>query len=129
MLKKLKSFLGSDKAQFQKPDFEKILSSQLNMLDTLWERFVEHGVTDETKLVLEFDFICPNKEAANNLDIALEDYESHVNKNTEGQWEVSGKSDPTQVSKEILTQWIDFMVSLGCDHDCEFDGFGAIMPN
>ena len=106
------------------------IEHQLRMLDVTWQAFEENGVTPETELIFEFAYLCPNRKAAESLDEALEDYESAIR--SEGllkkKWYVEGKTHPTQVTKEVLAQWLDFMVALGWQHGSEFDGFGASMP-
>ena len=110
--------------------YEENLEDQLKMLDITWEAFKEHGVTEDTEIILEFSYIAPNKEQAKSLSDSIEDYDSSIR--SEGLLKkklfVEGQTHPTNVSKEILIQWIDFMVALGWDHGCEFDGFGASMP-
>jgi hypothetical protein len=107
------------------------IEHQLRMLDATWEAFKEHGVTKDTELVLEFMYLAPNKDSANALDAALGNYDTYVR--SEGmlkkKWFVNGKSYPTTVSKEKLAQWLEFMIALGWEHGCKFDGFGATMPD
>lgn len=111
--------------------YEDNIEHQLRMLETTWEAFKENGVTEDTELVLEFVYLAPNKESATSLNGALDNYDSSVR--SEGllkkKWFVDGNSHPTTVSKDTLVQWLDFMVSLGWEHGCEFDGFGASMPS
>ena len=111
--------------------YEDNFEHQLRMLDVTWDAFKEHGVSEETELVLEFVYLAPNKESANSLNEALENYDSSMR--SEGllkkKWFVDGNSHPTTVSKDTLVQWLDFMVALGWEHGCEFDGFGASMPD
>ena len=45
--------------------------------------------------------------------------------NSAGLWVVSGRTQKTAVSKEILDQWVEWMVAAGFDHQCEFDGWGT----
>ncbi len=41
-------------------------------------------------------------------------------------WSVSGSTQPTAVSLDILNEWIQWMVSAGAANGgCEFDGWGA----
>ncbi len=107
--------------------YEENLDHQLRMLDVTWSKFLENGLTDDKEITLEFLYVAPNKKAAKNLNEALEYYDSFVR--SEGfikkRWLVSGQSYPTTVTKDILAQWLDYMIALGWDHECEFDGFGA----
>ncbi len=106
------------------------LNHQLDMLDVTWEQFVENGVDENSELNLEFMFLAPSKEMALSLSNALDDYQTEIK--SEGlfkkKWFVEGATDPTNVSKEILVQWLEFMISKGWEFGCEFDGFGASMP-
>ncbi len=106
------------------------IDHQLRMLDVTWEQFQSHGVDSETELILEFVYLAPDKKSAQSLNDALEDYDSEVRSKgvLKREWFVDGKSHPTNVSKEVLTRWLEFMVALGWKHGCEFDGFGASMP-
>ncbi|WP_135382590.1 hypothetical protein [Vibrio tasmaniensis] len=103
------------------------LESQLNMLNETWASLISNGVTNETELVLEFSYLCPNKASAIQLNDALGNYESLIR--SEGfinrSWFVEGYSNPTTVAKDILAQWLDFMVTKGWVLQCPFDGFGA----
>lgn len=110
--------------------YEDNIEHQLRMLEKTWEQFVAHGVTPETELVLEFVYLAPNKASASVLYQALENYEAGIRSHGifRKRWFIDGKSHPTTVSKTKLTQWLDFMVDLGWQHGCEFDGFGASIP-
>ncbi len=104
------------------------LETQLNLLDETWASLISNGVTNETELVLEFSYLCPNKASAIQLNDALGNYESLII--SEGfinrSWLVEGYSHPTTVTKDILVQWLDFMVAKGWEFQCIFDGFGAL---
>ena len=107
--------------------YQSNLESQLNMLNETWDSLISNGVTNETELVLEFSYLCPNKVSAIQLNDALENYESLIR--SEGfinrSWFVEGYSHPTTVTKDILAQWLDFMATKGWEFQCTFDGFGA----
>lgn len=45
------------------------------------------------------------------------------------QWAVRGTTQSTQVSQSILDQWVRWMVAVGFQVDCEFDGWGALIPS
>lgn len=111
-------------------DYETNLNHQLDMLDVTWEQFVANGVDNNSELILDFMYLALNKKAAFSLSNALEDYQTETK--SEGlfkkKWSVEGVTHPTNVSKDILVQWLEFMISKGWEYDCEFDGFGALMP-
>ena len=110
--------------------YEHNFKHQLEVLDVTWEQFVANGVNDDSELILDIMYLAPNKEAATSLSNALEDYQTETK--SEGlfkkKWFVEGATHPTSISKEILVQWLGFMISKGWEYDCEFDGFGASMP-
>ena len=42
-------------------------------------------------------------------------------------WEVTGTTQPTKVSLEILDEWVAWMVAAGFEHGgCRFDGWGTL---
>ena len=97
------------------------------MLNETWSSLLSNEVTSETEVVLNFNYLCPSKASAIKLNDALGNYETLIR--SEGfisrSWFVEGYSHPTSVTKEILAQWLDFMVSLGWEFQCVFEGFGA----
>ncbi|BCG12710.1 hypothetical protein YZOS03_11930 [Vibrio alginolyticus] len=55
--------------------YQSNLESQLNMLSETWSSLISNGIINETELVLEFSYLCPNKASAIQLNDALENYE------------------------------------------------------
>ena len=112
---------------------EAILAKQLSMTEQIWKRFQELGVTKETPVQLDFAFDAPNRKAAESLQGLLEEETDYaVRVESEGMfkktWRVSGTTQSTSVSEEILKQWVDWMVTTGLKHDCVFDGWGTEVP-
>jgi len=117
--------------------YEDVLAFQLATLDELWPRFTEHGVTEASRLRLEFSYDARSRADAERLVAFLEqetDYELAIlaPEGAAGDalpWTVDGATQPTEVSHDVLRQWIEWMVAAGFDHGpCAFDGFGATMP-
>ena len=110
--------------------YEDNIKHQLAILDIIWEEFKASGVTDKPELVLEFVYLAPNKKFANSLNAILNVYDSSVRSERwfKKKWYVYGKSYPIAVSKDSLSQWLDFMVSLGWEHESEFYRFGTSTP-
>ena len=106
------------------------IDHQRQMLDVTWEKCESHGVDDKTELILKFVYLAPDKKSAHSLNHALEDCDSVVGfkGHFRREWYVDGKSHRTNVSKEVLTQWLEFMVALGWEHGCEFERFDTSMP-
>jgi hypothetical protein len=45
------------------------------------------------------------------------------------QWSVTGSTQPTPVSLDILHRWVGWMVAAGAENGgCDFDGWGAEAP-
>jgi regulator of RNase E activity RraB len=105
------------------------LARQLAMNEKTWARLLELGITGETEVQLDFLYYASN-EAAAALQAFLKDetdYEVDVHPETgsSGQWIISGRTQKTTISKEILDQWVEWMVAAGFEHQCEFDGWGT----
>ena len=112
------------------------LAMQLAMNERSWEALQENGVTEGSELRLDFFYVAPGEQQANALAAFIEgetDYEVRVDSTREGplrkkSWSVSGSTQNTQVSQEILDRWVSWMVAAGFEHDCDFDGWGAQVP-
>jgi hypothetical protein len=111
--------------------YRQLLAKQLTMNEETWRALQEHGVDESTNLRLDFSYNARDEASAKSLKTVLEeqtDYE--VNIVSDGamfrkKWSVSGSTQPTSVSKEIIDQWVDWMVTAGLHENCEFDGWGA----
>lgn len=106
---------------------EDVLARQLELNEATWARLREHGVDEETELRLDFFYVAPNEDAANELAGYLRretDYEVSVEDAT-----VTGTTQPTTVSASVLDEWATWMVTAGYQYGrCEFDGWGAEVP-
>ncbi len=109
----------------------RILAKQLLMNEQTWRTLQGHGVTDATKLRLDFSYVAPDRASAELLKAVLAeqtDYDITV-QSTRGmlrtRWTVEGRTQPTTVSAQILDQWVDWMVTAGLHQNCEFDGWGT----
>lgn len=111
-----------------------VLRRQLAMNPQTWAALQEHGVDESTMLRLDFFYVAPGQAEAEALGGFLReetDYDVDVHSIKKGmlskkQWSVTGTTQPTAVSLDILDQWVDWMVSAGAENGgCEFDGWGA----
>jgi hypothetical protein len=117
------------------PDWvQDALRHQLAMNPRTWAALNEHGVDESTELRLDFFYVSPGQTEAEALGEFLRretDYEVSVHNIKKGmllkkQWIVTGSTQPTAVSLDILDQWVSWMVVAGADNGaCEFDGWGA----
>ncbi len=114
--------------------FDKLLSNQRLMTVETWNQLQSHGVTKDTKLALEFFYYAPDKDSAEKCMHHLLAYEYTVQikpekKDTpEGIWLVTGNTQATEMTEDILLQWVDYMVAAGWKYGCVFDGWGAEIP-
>ena len=111
--------------------YAELLAKQLAMNAESWRALQQRGVDESTQVRLDFVYHAPNKSAANQLreTLAAEtDYDVVVKK--EGgllakRWIVEGATQTTSISKSVLDGWVDWMVTAGAQHSCDFDGWGT----
>jgi len=114
--------------------YREILSKQLAMNPQTWAALQQRGVTEASQVRLDFAYACPNEARAQALRGLLAeqtDYETSMRAERgvlQRRWSVTGRTQATNISAAILDQWVDWMVSAGLEHDCEFDGWGAAVP-
>jgi hypothetical protein len=106
---------------------EDVLASQLAMNGNTWQALQANGVDEQTQVRLDFFCDAPESSAADQLAAFLQaetDYEVKAEKRA-----VAGSTQPTAISKEILDQWVEWMVVAGHENGrCKFDGWGAAVP-
>jgi hypothetical protein len=110
-----------------------MLERQLAMNVQTWNALRQHGVTEQTDLRLDFSYDAPTRAAADKLVKLLKDetdYTVAEPRPAGTGYLVSGTTRETQVSLDILNQWVDWMHAAGRQSDgCEFDGWGAQIPD
>ncbi len=115
---------------------QEVIEAQLELNRDSWKELQEHGVTERTELRLDFLYMAPDERAARSLAAVLQDeteYEVEVESTGGGMlkkkdWTVHGTTHETVVSQEILDEWVAWMVMVGLENGCEFDGWGAQVP-
>ena len=111
--------------------YRELLAKQLRMNEATWAALQRRGVTEASALRLEFAYRAPaerNAIALRTLLAAQTDYEVTVQSDgtlLRKRWSISGTTQPTAISPAILDQWVDWMVTAGLEHECEFDGWGT----
>jgi regulator of ribonuclease activity B len=111
--------------------YDAILEKQLTMNRQTWAALQRHGLTEDSKVRLDFFYNAPNREAANSLCALLQEQTDYaVRIETAGsffrrRWRVEGRTQDTAVSPAILDQWVTWMVGAGKEHSCDFDGWGT----
>jgi hypothetical protein len=108
-----------------------IIARQLPMSGQTLDALRRAGLRDDTMLKLDFWFNAPSVGAAKSLAAHLADngcLEMGFEKAAgffSGKYTVKGKTQDTQVTVQILGEWLPWIVVQGIIHDCEFDGWGA----
>ena len=93
----------------------------------IWKRLGELGVNEESLLDFDFQFAAKTKTAADQLVNTLDSYKfktelSGIFKKT---YALSSNTGAISWTEEVLLKWVDFMISIGEDCDCTFEGCGA----
>ena len=112
-------------------NYESALAHQLAMNKETWAALQQHGLTDQSKVRLDFTYLAPSRDAANALEQFLRD-DSDYDLSVQSQgsffrktWTVTGTTQETAVFPEVLDQWVTWMVAAGRQHQCKFDGWGT----
>lgn len=111
-------------------EFEEYRMGHLVRTAEVWKQLVELGATEESKLDFDFNFSTKDKNAVEALKSELSDYPIEVS--SEGLFKktftISGNSGPIAWTEEQLLKWVDYLIQVGHDAGCEFEGCGASAP-
>lgn len=111
-------------------EFEDYRMGHLVRTAEVWKQLMELGATEESKLDFDFQFSSKSKASVESLKSELSDYPLQVS--TEGVFKksylVTGNSGPITWSEERLLKWVDYLIQIGRDVGCEFEGCGASAP-
>jgi hypothetical protein len=110
--------------------FEEYRMAHLVRTAEVWKRLQELGATEESKLDFDFQFSAKKKDAVETLKSELADYPLRVDREgfIKKSYVISGNSGPITWSEEQLLKWVDYLISVGRDAGCEFEGCGASAP-
>jgi hypothetical protein len=109
--------------------YEQILDLQLRNNADIWAQLQEHGVDEDTKLLLGFSYLSPGRDEAERLvSFLVDETDYEVESRTENdKWFVFGVTQPTAVSSELLDRWVEWMVAAGAaEGPCAFDGWEVV---
>jgi hypothetical protein len=116
--------------------FERLLAQQLEMNPRTWAALEEHGVDEQSLMVIEFSFTAPGKKQAPELVNTLRrrtTFSAEVLREgalLKRHWRVVGHTLPSTVSIAMLNDWVTFMVTVGAKNgESRFDGWGVRMPD
>ena len=111
-------------------EFEEYGMGHLVRTAEVWKQLAELGATEESKLDFDFNFSSKDKNAVEALKSELSEYPIVVS--SEGLFKktftLSGSSGPIAWSEEQLLKWVDYLIHVGHDAGCEFEGCGASAP-
>ena len=112
------------------PRYRALLQRHLALNRETWRTLERHGVAPTGAVRLEFAYRAPSAAAAERLvDLLLDrtDYDATVQRagDAPGSYSVIGTTQPTPLSPTMLDRWVEWMISAGLDHGCEFDGWGT----
>ena len=95
-----------------------------------WKRLLELGVNEQSLLDFDFSFTATRKQDAEALREELSDYA--LESSSEGifrkTFTLTGSSGAISWTEEQLLKWVDYLISVGRDANCEFQGCGATAP-
>jgi len=111
-------------------NFEDFRIGHLVRTAEVWKQLVNLGATEESELDFDFSFTTKNKSSVEALKSELADYPLSVS--SEGflskTYTISGNSGPITWSEEQLLKWTDYLIQVGADAGCDFEGCGANAP-
>jgi len=111
------------------------LARQLAMNVETWAALQRYGVTERTDVRLDFHYDAPSRAAAEKLVALLRaetDYDvgepQAFGSFFSRTFAISGTTQSTTVSLDILSRWVTWMDAAGEESGCTFDGWGAQAP-
>jgi hypothetical protein len=112
-------------------EFESFRMGHLVRTAGIWKRLVELGATEESPLDFDFHFSAKSAGAVETLKSALGTYKLKVSSSgvLRKSYDISGSSGKIPWSEKQLLQWVDYLINVGVECDCEFSGCGANAPN
>tara|TARA_Y100001968_G_C19441460_1_gene762789 strand:- start:1164 stop:1514 length:351 start_codon:yes stop_codon:yes gene_type:complete len=111
-------------------EFEEFRMGHLVRTAEVWKRLTELGATEESKLDFDFQFSAKNKNSVEALKSELADYSLEISSKGFFQkaFTISGSSGPINWSEEQLLKWTDYLIQVGQEAGCKFEGCGASAP-
>lgn len=108
-------------------NYQEIIENQLAMNISSWQTLVQNGLMPDDEVQIDFWYYTTNKENAEALKSFIEeetDYEVSVETSSNSVWNVKGRTQKTEISLDILNEWVEWMVTAGQEFECQFDGWG-----
>lgn len=109
--------------------FKENLVRQTTMTPQTLAQLYEHGVSEDSKLKLEYFFYTNSENKAASLHKALGELqysgEYRQSASDDSIYIVTGWTVPISMSKDSAVSWTESMCRIGFEHDSEFDGWGT----
>ena len=125
-------FFGGEASADQfhtKEQFKENVVRQTTLTPQTLSQLYEYGVTEDTKLKLEYFFYTNSEGKAAALHNALVELgytgEYGQSASDDSIFVVSGWTTPVTMAKDSALTWTKSMCKLGFQHDAEFDGWGT----
>jgi hypothetical protein len=111
--------------------FEDFRMAHLVRTAALWKRLCELGATESSLLDFDFTFTAPSKDAAEKLRSELSSYpiKTEATGLLKRSFSLSGTSGPIAWNEAQLLKWVDYLIQVGRDAGCQFEGCGANAPS
>ena len=127
-------FRGPQGGQFvSEPGASANLQKQTEMSPMTLTELRKYGVTDDSRLKLEYFFYTNTAEKAASLSAQLTGlgYSSEHGRSAGDKrlFIVTGWTSELPMTDEAVVSWTRQMVELGVAHDCDFDGWGTHPPS
>jgi hypothetical protein len=112
-------------------EFEEYRMGHLIRTAEVWKRLLELGADEDSKLDFDFSFTAKRPQDAESLSGALRDYsiETSIEGVLRRIYTMTGSSGPIAWTEEQLIKWVDYLIAIGRENNCEFQGCGASAPD
>ncbi|MEZ2338473.1 ribonuclease E inhibitor RraB [Mucilaginibacter sp. RCC_168] len=110
---------------FDQESYENDIELEVN--EDVLDRIYRDGVTPIDKLPIEFYFLTDTEVKAihfkKHLQDQFPDYNEIVIRDYNGDFEISGFTDPKEMKLNNINNWNKVMWDLGYKYDCKLDGW------
>jgi hypothetical protein len=110
---------------FDKESYDNDIDLETN--EDVLDRIYKDDIKSTDMLPIEFYFLTDTNNKAinfkNELVKKFPDYEEIIIRDYDGDFEISGKTDPKQMSLQSINQWNKLMWDFGYEFDCKLDGW------
>ena len=93
----------------------------------MWKVFLKNDVTEASLLDIDFLFVTKSKDAVEKIISVLSDYKFKVSSKGffRNEYLLESSSGAIAWDEEQLLKWVDYLIQVGNETGCKFDGCGA----